>query len=63
MHLVHPPKLVTVQRDGRWYDGQLRAWHRDADGWQANLVYEVAVGIRYLDWVPAERVRQDPHLM
>jgi hypothetical protein len=53
--LVHPPKTVVVQRHGRWYDGQLRAWHRDADGCQANVCYEVAVGMRYLDWVVSHR--------
>jgi len=53
MQLIHPPKLVAVERDGRWYDGHLPAWYRD-DRWQANVTDSVAPGMRYLDMVPAD---------
>jgi hypothetical protein len=33
MRTVNRPRPVIVRRDGRWYDGQLRAWRRDVDGW------------------------------
>jgi hypothetical protein len=29
---ANPPKLVYVRRDDAWYDGELRAWWRDAVG-------------------------------
>jgi hypothetical protein len=58
MLLVNPPKLVTVHRDGRWHDGQLSAWRHDIDGWRAFVSYSVAPGMRYLEWLPAERVRE-----
>jgi hypothetical protein len=56
MRLVHPPKVVTVHRDGRWHDGQLRAWRRDDDAWRANVLYSVGPRERFLEWLPAERV-------
>jgi hypothetical protein len=58
MRLVNPLTPVTVRRDGRWYGGQLRAWRQDHHGWLADVLYAVAPGLRYLEWVPAERVRE-----
>jgi hypothetical protein len=59
MRVANPTKLVLVERDGHWHLGELRAWRRaDDGGWLANVIYSVAVGIRHIDWVEAERVRQ-----
>jgi hypothetical protein len=58
MVLVEPAKVVLVRRDGQWYDGELRAWRKSANGWLANVRYSVAPGMRYLEWVDAEGVRQ-----
>jgi hypothetical protein len=49
---------VLVRRDGRWLDGDLRAWRRDVDGWLGFVLYAESAGIRYLEWVDAERVRE-----
>jgi hypothetical protein len=57
MRLVDPPKLVIVRREGRWCDGQLRAWRRDDIGWRGFVCYGTEPGLRWLEWVDAERVR------
>jgi hypothetical protein len=57
MRLVDPPKLVVVRRDHAWRDGELRAWRRDLDDWCGYVRYAVSPGLRYLEWLPAERVR------
>jgi hypothetical protein len=59
MRLLDPPKLVLVRRDDHWCDGELRAWRRDLDGWVGYVRYAVAPGMRYLEWVSAERVREN----
>jgi hypothetical protein len=41
-----------------WHDRWLRAWRRDLDGWRGYVRYAVSPGIRYLEWVAAERVRE-----
>jgi hypothetical protein len=58
MRLLDPPKIVVVGRDDAWHDGELRAWRRDLDGWRGYVRYAVSPGIRYLEWVAAERVRE-----
>jgi hypothetical protein len=58
MRVVYPPRTVLVQRDGRWLDGDLRAWRRDAYGWLGYVCYAESAGIRYLEWVDADRVRE-----
>jgi hypothetical protein len=55
---VRPVKAVTVERDGRWQRGELSAWQRWPDGWHGFCLYGVAPGMRYLEWLPAERVRE-----
>jgi hypothetical protein len=57
MRVLDPPKHVVVHRHGRWCDGELRAWRRDLDGWRGYVRYAVSPGLRYLEWVAAERVR------
>jgi hypothetical protein len=52
------PKLVLVRRDERGHDRWLRAWRRDLDGWRGYVGYAVSPGIRYLECVAAERLRQ-----
>jgi hypothetical protein len=56
MRVVEPRKPVLVRRDGRWLDGNLRAWRRDRDGWLGHVLYAESAGIKYLEWVDAERV-------
>jgi hypothetical protein len=57
MRLLDPPRLVAVRRDGHWCDGELRAWRRDRDGWLGFVCYAQSAGLRWLEWVDAERVR------
>jgi hypothetical protein len=54
---VSPAKPVVVRRDRRWLDGELRAWRRDGDGWLGFVCYCESAGVRWLEWVDAERVR------
>ena len=49
MRAVDPPKPVLVRRDGRWLDGDLRAWRRDMDGWLGFVNYSESPGLRYLE--------------
>jgi hypothetical protein len=58
MRVIHPAKPVLVRRDGRWLDGDLRAWRRDVDGWLGFVCYAEAAGLRWLEWIAAERVRE-----
>jgi hypothetical protein len=37
--------------------GDLRAWRRDVDGWLGYVCYAESAGLRWLEWVVAERVR------
>jgi hypothetical protein len=53
-----PAEAVLVRRDGRWLDGDLRAWRRDVDGWLGFVNYSASPGIRWLQWVDAGRVRE-----
>ncbi|HYO31339.1 MAG TPA: hypothetical protein VES21_00715 [Nocardioidaceae bacterium] len=55
---VRPRKLVAVERDGAWHRGELTAWQRWSDGWHGFVLYGVAPGMRYLEWLPAARLRQ-----
>jgi hypothetical protein len=48
---------VIVRRDGRWCDGELRAWRRDVEGWRGFADHSESAGLRWLEWVDAERVR------
>jgi hypothetical protein len=57
MRAVQPAKPFLLRRDGRWLDGDLRAWHRDIDGWLGYVCYPESAGLRWLEWVPAERLR------
>ena len=57
MRVVDPPKIVLVRRGGRWLDGDLRAWRRDVDGWLGYVCYAESAGIRFLEWVDADRVQ------
>jgi hypothetical protein len=59
MRLVDPPKLVTVRRDDRWCDGGLRAWRRDDVGWRGFVCYGAEPGLRWLEWIDAEQMRED----
>jgi hypothetical protein len=58
MRTVNPPKPVRVRRDGRWLDGELRAWRRDDVGWLGVVNYSEPLGLRYPEWVDVERVRK-----
>jgi hypothetical protein len=64
MRVIDPPKTVLVRRDGRWLDGELRGWRRDVthmpnvDAWLAFVCYAESAGLRWLEWVAPERVRE-----
>jgi hypothetical protein len=58
MRLVDPPKPVVVRREDHWHDGELSAWRKDLDGWLGYVRYAVSPGMRFLEWVDADRVRQ-----
>jgi hypothetical protein len=58
MRVLDPPKLVVVHRDDHWCDGKLHAWRRDPDGWVGYVRYAVSPGLRHLEWVAGDRVRQ-----
>ena len=58
MRLLDPRKPVVVRRDGSWHDGDLRAWRRDLDGRRGYVRCAVSPGIRYLEWIAAERMRE-----
>jgi hypothetical protein len=58
MRTVQPAKPVLVRRDGRWLDGELRGWRREAHGWLGYVCYSESAGLRWLEWVDAERVRE-----
>jgi hypothetical protein len=44
MRTVNPSKPVLVHRDGRWLDGDLRAWRCDVDGWLGYVCYVESAG-------------------
>jgi hypothetical protein len=46
-----------VRRDDHWHDGELSAWRRDAGRWHGFVCYAESAGLRWLEWVPVERVR------
>jgi hypothetical protein len=58
MRVLDSPKLVVVQRDGHWCDGELQAWRRDSEGWRGYVRYATSPGLRHLQWVAAERVQE-----
>jgi hypothetical protein len=58
MRVLDPPKLVVVHRDDLWCDGELHAWRRDPDAWRGYVRYATSPGLRFLEWVAAERVRE-----
>ena len=56
---VAPFGMVLV--DGQWVTGELRAWIRDGDGWDAYVQYRTKPGQNYLARFHAEHIRQaDP---
>ena len=57
MRRVFPPQLVEVLNAGTWHRGQLEAWRRDSDGWNAYVRYTVAIGMQHLGWVTADLLR------
>ena len=58
MRRVHPPPLAGELNTGTWHPGQLEAWRRDNDHWDASVRYTVATGTQHLGWVSADRVRE-----
>ena len=57
MRCINPPTCVDVERDGTWHRGYLSAWQRNETGWRAYVNYGPPGG-KWLEWVPAERVRK-----
>jgi hypothetical protein len=58
MRVVNPPRTVVVRRDSQWLDGELRAWRRDDVGCLGYCCYSESAGLRWLEWVDAERMRE-----
>ena len=58
MRSVRPPQRVVVARDDTWHLGHLEAWQRDGPDWRAFVRYSTGTGMRHLEWVDAERVRE-----
>jgi hypothetical protein len=55
-----PPEPVAVDilhTDGRWYPGSLERWRRDELGWKAYVWWSEGVGLRHVEWIPADRLR------
>lgn len=52
------PAPVEVLHDGRWHAGTLERWSHDQDrGWRGFVWFSTAPGMRYVHWVPADRLR------
>jgi hypothetical protein len=49
---------VEVLVDGAWHYGILRQWRRVPDGWIGFVRYSTEPGKGYVDWFPADRIRQ-----
>lgn len=49
---------VEVERDGTWHFGRLRQWRLDPEGWVGFVQYSTEPGSTYVDWVPADRIRE-----
>jgi hypothetical protein len=56
-HRRFTPRQLAARNVVRDADRELRAWRRDLDGWLGYVGYGVSPGLRYLEWVEAERVR------
>lgn len=53
-----PPRVVEVERDGVWYRGLMDGWVRWPSGeWLASCWWTESPGIRFVQSVPASRVR------
>ena len=49
---------VEVLHDGQWVSGWLEAYRRDPEGWRGMVRYSPSPGAQYLQWRPAEQIRQ-----
>jgi hypothetical protein len=52
-----PPRLVEVERDGRWWPGTQSAWFRWGGVSTASVRYTTTAGQTYLQNVSPDRVR------
>ena len=48
---------VQVLHDGRWLDGWLEAYRREASGWRACVRYSAGVGQTYYQWRHESQLR------
>ena len=55
---AQPPQAVEVETNGAWYPGVLRDWRRVDRTWEALTCYADGQGLRLLEWVAPDRVRQ-----
>jgi hypothetical protein len=56
--LASPPQPVEVLHNGAWVTGWLEAYRRERDGWRAMVRFSPSPGAPYLQWRPAEQLRQ-----
>jgi hypothetical protein len=56
--LANPSRPVQVLHDGQWVGGWLEAYRRDDEGWRAMVRYCPEPDAQYLQWRPAEQIRQ-----
>lgn len=52
-----PQPVQVLHSDGRWYPGTLERWQRNADGWRGYVWWSEGVGLRHVEWIPADRLR------
>jgi hypothetical protein len=56
--LANPSRPVEVLHNGAWVTGWLEACRRDPDGLRGMVRYSPDPGCQFLQWRPAEQIRQ-----
>jgi hypothetical protein len=59
--LANPSRPVEVLHDGAWVSGWLEAYRRGDAGWRGMVRYSPTLGAQYLQWRPADQIRQREH--
>lgn len=48
---------VRVLVDGTWWDAELQAYRRDAEGWKGWVRWHEAIGAQRIAWLTEDRIR------
>jgi hypothetical protein len=56
--LANPAPPVQVLDDGAWVTGWLEAYRRESDLWRGMVRYSPHPGAQYLQWRPADQLRE-----